>query len=922
MPRRKKAGEISARLEQPANRKDRSDAVPQPVIDAEVFAKTIAINPAAIAVIRLEDGLIMEMNASCLSIFGYSRKETIGRSAGSLNFWPTPETGLRTIEELRGKSGIRNRELTMIKRSGRPFVALLSADLVTVGGEQLIISTWQDITERKQAEEALRQSERNYREIFDNATDAIFIHDAQTGAILDVNDSMLQMFGLDREAAKALPANVTSLGVSPYSEKEAIQWLRKALTEGPQVFEWRARRTDGKLFWVEVALKSAEISGQRRILALVRDITERKRVEEELRENEARLKHAQKIADVGSWDWDVRSGALAWSEQTYRQMGEQPGNFAPNREDFPRHVHPEDQEMFVAAMDEALAGRIPFDLEFRIVRPNGEIRFLHSRGEVVRGSDGEPLRVLGVSMDITEQKRAEQSLKRSQESLAEAQRQTHVGSFEFDFQTGRLDWSEEMFRICGIGRADFKGQIRDFLDRLHPEDLQQVKKSREEALTRPGPIELEFRILRPNGDTRHVRMIFETFFGADGKPLRRIGTFQDITEAKMAEVERHRLEIQLQQAQKMESVGRLAGGVAHDFNNMLSVILGHVELALQQPDLAQQVHEDLLEILKAGRRSADLARQLLAFARRQTIVLKVLDLNETISGMLRMLERMIGENIVLHWQAEPNLWLVRMDPSQVDQILANLCVNARDAISGIGRITIETENCTHTDSKWTAQERCAPGEYVRLAVSDNGCGMDKETLSRIFEPFFTTKDVGSGTGLGLSTVYGVVKQNNGCINVESEPGLGTTFTIYLPRYVGEEERLRAEEAAAKVPSHGTILLVEDEPALLKMTAEMLKKQGHTVLAANSPGEAMRLAKQHRGEVHLLMTDVIMPEMNGGELAKNLSMLYPRLKCLFMSGYTADVIASHGMLEQGIYFLQKPFSMKELSSIVQKTFDRP
>jgi len=387
---------------------------------------------------------------------------------------------------------------------------------------------------------------------------------------------------------------------------------------------------------------------------------------------------------------------------------------------------------------------------------------------------------------------------------------------------------------------------------------------------------------------------------------------------KQAEEEKAKLEAQLQQAQKMESIGRLAGGVAHDFNNMLSVILGHTELALEQMNPEQPLHADLKEIQEAAQRSADLTRQLLAFARKQTVVPSVLDLNETVLGVLGMLRRLIGENIELVWLPEADLWPIEIDPSQTDQILTNLCVNARDAIANTGKITIKTENRIYSEEYRAKDPSFLPGEFVVLHVSDNGHGMDKETMAHIFEPFFTTKGVGEGTGLGLPTVYGIVKQNNGFINVESTAGQGTIFEIYLPRYV-EKATGVSEKSATETTAGGeeTILLVEDESSILKLATRMLENHGYTVLAASTPGEAMHLAKNHQGQIHILMTDVIMPEMNGRELAKNLLSLYPHLKCLFMSGYTDDIIASHNVLAPGTYFLQKPFSIKKLSAALTK-----
>ena len=398
-------------------------------------------------------------------------------------------------------------------------------------------------------------------------------------------------------------------------------------------------------------------------------------------------------------------------------------------------------------------------------------------------------------------------------------------------------------------------------------------------------------------------------------------TFVDVTDRKRADEEKEKLENQLRQALKMEAVGRLAGGVAHDFNNMLSVIIGQAEMALYTIDPTHPLHTALNEIKKAGERSADLTRQLLAFARKQTVSPRVLDLNKIVSGMTSMLKRIIGEAINLVWLPGKNVTPVKMDPGQIDQILVNLCVNARDAIADVGNITIETGNFKFNETYCNDHMGAIPGEYVLIAVSDDGCGMTTETRQLIFEPFFTTKESGKGTGLGLATVYGVVKQNNGFIDVDSELDKGTTFKIYLPRYMAGAHLPEGKKTQPVKRGDETILLVEDEPAILGLAKTMLEKMGYRVVVAGTPGKAIRLAQEHTGEINLLLTDVIMPEMNGRDLAKNILSIYPDLKRLFMSGYTANVIAHHGVLDEGVNFIQKPFSRDQLSAKVREVLDQ-
>ncbi|MBW2654456.1 MAG: response regulator [Deltaproteobacteria bacterium] len=371
----------------------------------------------------------------------------------------------------------------------------------------------------------------------------------------------------------------------------------------------------------------------------------------------------------------------------------------------------------------------------------------------------------------------------------------------------------------------------------------------------------------------------------------------------------------------MESVGRLAGGVAHDYNNMLSVILGFTDMAMEELDPTGKVYAKLKEVLTAARRATDITRQLLTFARKQTISPIMLDLNKNVETTLKMLRRLIGEDIDLAWVPGDSLWHVKMDPSQVDQALANLCINARDAIEGVGKVILETGNRTFDTAYCADHVGFIPGEFVLLSISDTGCGMSKDIQDKIFEPFFTTKEVDKGTGLGLATVYGIVRQNNGFINVYSEPGNGTIFKIYLPRYEGKAAKIQKESTKEIPPGRGeTILVVEDDSLILELVRNILEKAGYTVLIAGTPKEAISMIDNYTGKIHLLLTDVIMPEMNGGELARQLQSLYPDLNCVFMSGHTADVIAHRGVLDEGVHFVQKPFSRIELEKTIRKALD--
>ncbi|HKK98727.1 MAG TPA: ATP-binding protein, partial [Desulfotignum sp.] len=479
--------------------------------------------------------------------------------------------------------------------------------------------------------------------------------------------------------------------------------------------------------------------------------------------------------------------------------------------------------------------------------------------------------------------------------------------------------SEGCFTLTGYCPEDLVNNNNvSFNDLIEPGDRRKVVDIWERAVADNIPAKLEYRIITAEKQQKWVYEQGVPVYDKTGSVQALEGIIMDISDRKQAEAEREKLDAQFQQSQKMESVGRLAGGVAHDYNNMLNVILGYAELALGKTDPGEPLHADLEKIHTAATRSADITRQLLAFARKQTIDPKVLDLNRTIDGgILQILHRLMGEDIDLSWQPADTIWPVKMDPVQVDQILANLCVNARDAIADVGKITIETGTKTFDHAYCDDHPGFVPGDYVMLAVSDNGCGMDKETRDNMFEPFFTTKKAGKGTGLGLATVYGIVKQNNGFVNVYSEPNKGTTIRIYLARHAAQPEQIPPGEKIRIPSGQGeTVLVVEDEAVILDLACAMLDHLGYTALAAASPEKALNLAQAHAGKIHLVITDVVMPGMNGRDLAEQLTQLYPDLRVLFMSGYTANVIAHHGVLDPGVHFMQKPFSMEDMAAKVQ------
>jgi PAS domain S-box-containing protein len=556
-----------------------------------------------------------------------------------------------------------------------------------------------------------------------------------------------------------------------------------------------------------------------------------------------------------------------------------------------------------------------------LISRDGMERPIADSGAPIKDDKDRITGVVLVFRDRSAERAVQEKLRESEERFRLTFEQAAVGISHIAID-GRWLWvNKKLCEILGYTRNEL--MEKTFQEITFPDDLEHSLSYLRQL--RSGAIDsysLQKRYIHKDGSIIWANLSVGLVRKPSGEPYYTIAVAEDITERKRAEEEEDKLRIQLMQAQKLESVGRLAGGVAHDYNNMLSVIIGNAELAMVKISPDDPLHANIKQILNAAQRSADITRKLLAFARKQTINPKVLDLNETVEGMLKMLRQLMGEDIDFSWQPASVIGLVKIDPTQIDQILANLCVNARDAIEGVGKVTIETGHVEFDKAYCDNHQGFKPGEYVMLAVSDNGRGMDKETIALIFEPFFTTKSAAEGTGLGLATVYGIVKQNNGFINVYSEPGHGSTFKIYFPRYPGEAEEAKPESTAQILPGRGElVLLVEDETAIMEIGQQMLENIGYKVLAAGSAQEALRLAKEYASGISLLITDVVMPEMNGRALSEKVKAICPDIKTLFMSGYTANVIAHRGELDTGVNFIQKPFSLKDLAAKVREALDQ-
>ena len=750
---------------------------------------------------------------------------------------------------------------------------------------------------------ALAASELRYRRLFETAKDGILILDAETGLVVDVNPFLVSLLGYpyDQFVGKA----IWELGFFRDAIANQAKFLELQQHEYVRYENLPLETATGERREVEFVSNVYLVDGKRVIQCNIRDITARRRAEAALHASEHFLQEIINALPVRVFWKDRALNYLGCNTAFARDAG-----CADTRKVIGKTDHQlswRDQAELYGRADRAVmdSGAPSLNIEEPQTTPDGHTLTLLTSKVPLRNATGEVVGVLGTYSDITEHKRAEEGRAR----LAMAVEQSAETIVVTD-RAGIIVYVNPAFARCtGYTSAEAIGQNPRIL-KSGQQDAAFYRRMWA-VLARGEVWRGHFTNRRKNGSLFEEEASISPVRDAEGHIVNYVATKRDITHEAQ-------LENQLRQAQKMEAVGRLAGGVAHDFNNLLTGIIGYAELCRDQIGPGHPIREWLDEITREAARSADITRQLLAFARKQTIAPRVLDLNDAVAGMLKLLRRLIGEDVTLAWHPGASLWPAQLDPSQVDQILANLCVNARDAIAGAGTITLHTGNVEIDAAYCATHAEAAPGAYVMLTVCDDGCGMDQATAAQIFEPFFSTKDPGQGTGLGLATVYGIVRQNGGFINVESEPGQGATFRVYLPRTDAEVPAAApAPEPAAPRGDGETILLVEDEKSLRVTCTHFLHALGYRVLPAESPQEAIRIAESRTGALHLLLTDVVMPGMDGRQLARRIQALIPGARVLYMSGYPADVIAQRGVLERDTAFLAKPFTRTDLALKVKE-----
>lgn len=890
-------------------------------------------------------GKMLDCNDSFAKIFGYDSREEV-LQADATSFYFSSREREEYLGRLRKDRLLSNLETLCRKRDGSPLWVLENVILVRgTQGDDLIEGTLVDITERKSAEKKLIESESKFRGVADTASSAIYIHNGKQ--FLYVNRASEEISGYS--AAELMTMNPFDI-VHPDDHAMVLERgkSRQSGQGAPERYEYRIQRKDGQHRWVDFSAGLIQFEGQNSIIGTAFDITERKRVEAL---QSALFRVAQKanaaedveeflvsIHKILGELIDARNFYVALYDELTQTLSypyyadeadEPPLGSYPLGRGFTEYVlrtgshllaTPEVTARLQAEGEVELVGTDCVDwlgVPLRTGSQTVGVLAVQSYSPAVRYNEQQVEILNFVSQHIASailHKRNEEARRESDLRFRTMVQSAVYGIYRSSPADHFIEVNPALVNMLGYETAEEVLALKLSRDVYAASEERTLLIHKHSHSGRVEGIEVKWK--RKDGRFITVRLSGRAILDAQQRPSFFEMIAEDVTE-------RRALEDQLRQSQKMEAIGRLAGGVAHDFNNLLTVIKGYSELMLDELKEADPMRAEVDEIKKAADRAATLTRQLLAFSRQQVLAPKVIDLNAVVSNMDKLLTRLLGEDIGLYTVLEASLGRVKADPGQIEQVVMNLAVNARDAMPRGGKLTIETANVDLDDTYAREHVGARAGSYVMLAVSDNGTGMVQEVRQRIFEPFFTTKELGKGTGLGLSTVYGIVKQSEGYIWVYSEPGQGTSFKVYLPRVdaAAEAVPLRTTRKASYIGTE-TVLLVEDEDGVRALVRQVLHKHGYTVLEARHGGEALLHCERHQGTIQLLLTDVVLEQMGGPELARRLSGIRPDMRVLYISGYTDDAIIHHGVLTEGTAFLQKPFTTEALARKIRQVLDDP
>jgi PAS domain S-box-containing protein len=812
-----------------------------------------------------------------------------------------------------------------------PFVARGAEILLDVSIEPVLgpegrctHALWnaRNVTERKRAEEALEETRRALDVLMSNLPGMAYrCRNDRDWTLEFTSEGCLPLTGYTPDELVTRAVVTYGRDIIHAEDQEAV-WIgvQAGLNEKrPFELVYRIRTKSAELRWVWEQGRGV-YSPQGDLLALegfIVDITARKAAEEALRTSEDMLRRTAQLARVGGWVFDVRTNSMDWSDEV-RRIHEVPHDFVPTVDSILAFFSPADQERVRAVGAAALQGGTPWQFEVELTTAKGRKIWVHTTGEPIR-ENGRFVRLIGAMQDITERLRAEESTRLSHERLNEAQHIAKVGSWELDLTTNHLEWSNEIYRIFEFDESQSGASYGAYFSLVHPDDRDTVEQTYTQLPAMKTPFEIVHRLKMPDGRIKWIHGRLNTYHDASGNSLRSAGTIQDITERKIADEERRAIELKMQQAQKLESLGVLTGGIAHDFNNLLAGILGNADLALQDAPPGDPVHESVTQIAVAARRAADLVNEMLAYSGRSNFVVRNVQVGEMVREMAKLLQVTLSKKAVLRYELDDKAPPIQADPAQIQQVVMNLITNASDALGddpGVITLRSGVEHCTQDDLRaYAPHELAHPGLYVFLEVSDTGCGMDAKTIERIFDPFFTTKF--TGRGLGLAATLGIVRGHQGGLRVVSRVGHGTTFRVIFPAATDHEplETFGGPPATAAPGRAGVLLVVDDDPRVRDFVVRALQLLGHEVLSAADGRQALEVFERHAQRIDGVLLDITMPEMNGEDVLRALHAQHPGLPAVLMSGYSDSEMRSRLARNGHAAFLRKPFSLDTLRQVV-------
>ena len=877
----------------------------------EKFRATFRTSPDAINLSHAEDGVYIDINEGFTKIMGYSREDVIGKSSIELNLWNDSKDREKLVSGLKENGLVENLEADLIGKDGQIRTGLMSARLLSIDNQDVILSITRDITEKKQAEKALIESEEKYRTLFERESDAIFIFDPETTNILDANEATSNIYGYSHNELIGMSCLKLSAEV-----KESVSAIEKISKGNVVDFSINLHcKKDGTVFPVEINGYDITLKGKEVIYAVSKDITKRKQTEDNLLKNQYYLAKAQEIGKIGTWELDIQKNTLIWTDESYKIFGV-PRGTELTYEIFLNCIHPDDRDYVYKKWSAALKNE-PYDIMHRLI-VDDKVKWVRGKADIEFDIEGKALIAIGFTQDLTGHKEIENALHESEKRFKTMFEMGPLSYQSLDENGNFTEVNQTWLETMGYKREEVLG--KNFSGFLHPDWKDHFKENFPRFKAVGEVLGVEFEMVKKDGSIILVSFHGKIGKNSDGTFKQTHCIFNDVTSQRKFEEEKEVMGQKMTQLQKVESIGNLAGGIAHDFNNILFPIIGMSEMLMEDLPESSEEYKSVQTILIAGQRASELVKQILSFSRQHEHKLIPTRIERILKEVIKLSRSTIPTDIKISENIQQGCGLVMADPTQMHQVAMNLITNAFHAVEGMnGKIDIALESIDSVKEE-LPDNLLQLGRYVKLSVSDNGIGMTQDTMKKVFEPYFTTKEKGKGTGLGLAVVYGIVKEHKGEIKVYSEVRKGTTFSIYLPLVNKTKKAVFAEQVSEIETGTERILLVDDEISVVELEGQMLSRLGYRVTEQTTSLDALKMFKANSEIFDLVITDMTMPDMTGDKLAKEILSIKPDIPIIICTGFSerinkeqAEAIGVNG-------FLMKPVLKSEMAQVVRKVLD--